>query len=133
MVITRSDLGQAAAGSVFTTTALFLIGVTVVQLGADVGIVRWLPLHFAVGDDHNVKATMRAAFVPVLILSWSLASECSSSRRRSRSCLASRQSTIGPAACVFWPSSCPWPPATTSYWRPPVVFARCGRLSWSIR
>ena len=69
MVITRSDLGQAAAGSVFTTTALFLIGVTVVQLGADVGMVRWLPLHFAVGDSHNVKATMRAALLPVLILS----------------------------------------------------------------
>ena len=69
MVITRSDLGQSAAGSVFTTTALFLIAVTVVQLGADVGIVRWLPLHFAVGDDHNVSTTMRAAFTPVLILS----------------------------------------------------------------
>lgn len=69
MAITRSDLGQSAAGSVFTTTALFLIAVTVVQLGADVGIVRWLPLHFAVGDDHNVSTTMRAAFAPVLILS----------------------------------------------------------------
>ena len=69
MVITRSDLGQSAAGSVFTTTALFLIAVTVVQLGADVGIVRWLPLHIAVGDEHNVSTTMRAAFAPVLILS----------------------------------------------------------------
>ena len=69
MVITRSDLPQQVAGAVFTTTALFLISVTVVQFGAEVGLVRWLPRHFALGDDHNVTATMRAAISPVLVAS----------------------------------------------------------------
>ena len=73
LVITRSDLGQSAAGSVFTTTSLFLVSVTVVQLGADVGIVRWLPRHFALGDDHNVNATLRSAFIPVLAVSLTVA------------------------------------------------------------
>lgn len=68
MVVTwRFDKEQA--GTVFTTTTLFLLTMTIVQFGADVGLVRWLPSHVATGAEHNVTATLRAAFVPVLGLS----------------------------------------------------------------
>lgn len=70
--ITRG-LTKSEAGAVFTTTSLFLVAMSVVQLGADVGVVRWLPAQFALGRRHEVTATLRAALVPVVVLSVAVA------------------------------------------------------------
>ncbi|MFZ0324410.1 MAG: polysaccharide biosynthesis C-terminal domain-containing protein [Actinomycetes bacterium] len=68
IVITRG-LDKQQAGTIFTTTSLFLVAMAIVQLGADVGLVRWLPNLFATESEHNVTATLKAAFIPVLALS----------------------------------------------------------------
>lgn len=68
MTVTRG-LDKNDAGTVFTTTAIFLVVVAIVQMGADVGLVRWMPHYVATGAERNISAAMRAAFVPVLGLS----------------------------------------------------------------
>jgi O-antigen/teichoic acid export membrane protein len=68
VVITRG-LGSAGAGVFFEAIALFTILTTVGQLGADVGVVRWIPRYLADGRRQAVRSCLRAAISPVVLAS----------------------------------------------------------------
>ncbi|MCU0264565.1 MAG: oligosaccharide flippase family protein [Actinomycetia bacterium] len=57
------------AGMFFATTALFLIAASIVQLGTEVGLVRFLPAQIATGRVRDVLPTLRLAVLPVAALS----------------------------------------------------------------
>lgn len=69
VAVITNGFDQDTAGTLFATTSLFLIGVAVAQLGAEVGLVRWLPQYVVHKSPAAVRATMRAAFVPVIAAS----------------------------------------------------------------
>jgi O-antigen/teichoic acid export membrane protein len=71
VVITRG-LGPAGAGVFFEAIALFTILTTVAQLGADVGVVRWIPSYLAGGRPQDVRSCLRAAISPVVLASGAL-------------------------------------------------------------
>jgi len=68
VVITRG-LGLDGAGVFFEAIALFTILTTVGQLGADVGVVRWIPRYLADGRRDDVRSCLRAAISPVVVAS----------------------------------------------------------------
>jgi O-antigen/teichoic acid export membrane protein len=68
VVITRG-LGSDGAGVFFEAIALFTILTTVGQLGADVGVVRWIPRYLADGRRQDVRSCLRAAISPVVLAS----------------------------------------------------------------
>lgn len=61
------------AGTFFATTALFLIVAAIVQLGTEVGLVRFLPAQIATGRTRDVLPTLRLAALPVLVASVTVA------------------------------------------------------------
>ncbi len=61
-----NGLSQTEAGTVFATTAVFLIATSFVQLGTEVGVVRWLPGLLVRSEPHHVRHVLRTALVPVL-------------------------------------------------------------------
>lgn len=66
IVLTVARLYSAAeAGRLFATTAVFLIVVAVVQLGADQGVMRFVAWHRARGDEHHVRRVLLLGIVPV--------------------------------------------------------------------
>ena len=67
-----NGLGKGVAGLVFSVTSLFLIAASVVQLGADVGLVRWMPLRLATGEGRQVRPLLRTALLPALAASVAL-------------------------------------------------------------
>jgi O-antigen/teichoic acid export membrane protein len=68
LVVTRG-LGAEGAGIFFVTIAVFGICATVVTFGADVGAVRMIARHLALGERAAIRTTILAALVPVAVLS----------------------------------------------------------------
>jgi O-antigen/teichoic acid export membrane protein len=67
-LITRG-FDKTTAGTIFASTALFLIATAVVQLGTDIGLVRWLPTLIVRGQHDQVRPVVRIALVPVIAAS----------------------------------------------------------------
>lgn len=65
VLITRG-LDQTAAGTVFATTALFLIVSSFAQLGTEVGVVRFIPALLVRSERRLVPGVLRTALVPVV-------------------------------------------------------------------
>jgi O-antigen/teichoic acid export membrane protein len=68
LIVTRG-LGAEGAGIFFVAIAVFGICATVLTLGADVGAVRMIARHLALGEPAAVRTTVFAAMVPVAVLS----------------------------------------------------------------
>ena len=68
-LVLTNGLSKDAAGTVFATTALFLILTSFVQLGTESGMARWLPLKLATGRADQLGAVLRAGLVPSLVVS----------------------------------------------------------------
>ena len=56
-LITRG-FDKTTAGTIFASTALFLIATAVVQLGTDIGLVRWLPTLIVRGQHDQVRRVL---------------------------------------------------------------------------
>ena len=67
VVLTRS-LHAAGSGVFFVAIALFTIVVTASQVGADVGLVRFLPRLRELGRTQDLRATIKVALTPVIVL-----------------------------------------------------------------
>ncbi len=67
--IITNGLDQSTAGTVFATTALFLIATSLVQLGTEVGVVRFLPALLVRGQTRYLRAVLRHALGPVIVAS----------------------------------------------------------------
>ena len=74
--IITNGLDQSAAGTVFATTALFLIATSLVQLGTEVGVVRYLPALLLRGQARHLRAVLRHALIPVVVASVVAAGLC---------------------------------------------------------
>ncbi|WP_422116314.1 lipopolysaccharide biosynthesis protein [Brachybacterium sp. UNK5269] len=61
-------LGAGATGDFFLLTALFMISTSVIGLGADTGLVRALSGARAVGQHRDIRPTLRAALLPVIVV-----------------------------------------------------------------
>lgn len=72
IIVTRA-LTQSEAGVFFTVTSLFLIAVSVGNLGANTGLVYFLARLRAGREDRQTAAFMKAAFVPTTLLSIAMA------------------------------------------------------------
>lgn len=72
VIVTRA-LTQSDAGVFFTVTSLFLIAVSVGNLGANTGLVYFLARLRAGREDEQTAAFMKAAFVPTTLLSIAMA------------------------------------------------------------
>lgn len=57
---------QRVAGAFFAATSLFVILNAVSGLGSDIGLLRWLPRHLALGDHAAARRTLPIALVPVV-------------------------------------------------------------------
>jgi O-antigen/teichoic acid export membrane protein len=57
---------QKVAGTFFAATSLFVILDAIAGLGADVGLLRFLPRHLALGDRGAARRTVPLALVPVV-------------------------------------------------------------------
>lgn len=57
---------QRVAGAFFAATSLFVILNAVSGLGSDIGLLRWLPRHLALGDRAAARRTLPIALVPVV-------------------------------------------------------------------
>src|SRR5207237_3117082 len=68
VVLTRS-LHAAGSGVFFVAIALFTIVVTASQVGADVGLVRFLPRLRELGRTQDLRPTLKVALAPVVALS----------------------------------------------------------------
>ena len=68
-LVLTNGLSQAAAGTVFATTSVFLIMTAVVQLGTESGMARWLPVKLATGRADQLGAVLRAGLVPTVLVS----------------------------------------------------------------
>jgi O-antigen/teichoic acid export membrane protein len=60
---------QKTAGTIFATTSLFIIATAVVQLGTDIGLVRWLPALMVRGERDQLRPVLRVALLPVVAAS----------------------------------------------------------------
>jgi O-antigen/teichoic acid export membrane protein len=65
-LITRA-VGAEGAGAVFTGVALFTILSNACKLGADTGLVRFVPRDLAVNDGRSVDALLRTAVLPAAV------------------------------------------------------------------
>jgi O-antigen/teichoic acid export membrane protein len=69
IIIVTNGFSPSVAGTLFAATSAFLILESVVLLGTDTGLVRWLPAHLASGRSSDVPRALLSAAVPVLALS----------------------------------------------------------------
>ena len=69
IVIVTNGFSPSVAGTLFAATSAFLILESVVLVGTDTGLVRWLPAHLASGRSADVPRALVIAVVPVLGLS----------------------------------------------------------------
>lgn len=69
IVIVTNGFDASIAGTLFAATSAFLILESVVLLGTDTGLVRWLPAHLASGRSADVSRALTAALAPVVALS----------------------------------------------------------------
>ncbi|MFE0453892.1 oligosaccharide flippase family protein [Streptomyces sp. NPDC058914] len=65
-LITRA-VGAQGAGAIFTGVALFTILSNTCKLGADTGLVRFVPRDLAVDDGRSVDALLRTAVIPAAV------------------------------------------------------------------
>ncbi len=72
-VVLARGLDRDAAGTFFAVSALFTIAVNVGTLGADTGLLRGIARSRALGRQAELPALMRAALLPVAVLSTLLA------------------------------------------------------------
>ena len=66
MALITNNFDKATAGRIVTSTSLFLIATAVVQLGTDIGLVRWIPTLLVRGHGHQVRPVVRIALIPVI-------------------------------------------------------------------
>ena len=66
MALITNNFDKPTAGRLLTATSLFLIATAVVQLGTDIGLVRWIPTFLVRGHAHQVRPVVRVALVPVV-------------------------------------------------------------------
>ncbi len=66
MALITNNFDKATAGRIVTSTSLFLIATAVVQLGTDIGLVRWIPTLLVRGHGHQVRPIVRIALIPVI-------------------------------------------------------------------
>jgi O-antigen/teichoic acid export membrane protein len=61
-----NGLSRTTAGTIFAITSLFLVATAVVQLGTEVGLVRWLPVLIVRRRMAFLRPVIRMAMAPVL-------------------------------------------------------------------
>lgn len=66
-VVVSRWLGPRNAGALFEMIALFTIVSSTLQLGGDVGLMRWISRSRAIGDLAGVRQLLAVALVPVLL------------------------------------------------------------------
>ncbi len=66
MAVTRG-MSKSSAGVFFSTTSIFLIFTVVGQLGANTGLVYFLPRCLALGTPERIRSYVRAALRPVMV------------------------------------------------------------------
>jgi O-antigen/teichoic acid export membrane protein len=66
----------ATAGAAFATTSMFLIVVSVMQMGTEVGLVRWLPSYVARGHNSSVRSALAWAATPVAVAAVATSAMC---------------------------------------------------------
>ncbi|MFH8798586.1 oligosaccharide flippase family protein [Streptomyces sp. NPDC017936] len=71
-LITRA-VGAQGAGAIFTGVALFTILSNTCKLGADTGLVRFVPRDLAVDEGRSVDALLRTAVLPAAVASTAAA------------------------------------------------------------
>jgi len=72
-LVLTNGLTREVAGTVFATTSLFLILTSVVQLGTESGMARWLPVKVATGRTSELGQVLKAGLVPTVLLSAAVA------------------------------------------------------------
>ncbi len=60
---------RSEAGMVFAASSLFMIGVAITQLGAESGVVRFLPMVLVKRGGRETRRVLRAALLPVAVFS----------------------------------------------------------------
>lgn len=73
VVVVTNGFPASVAGTLFAATAAFLVLESVSLLGADTGLVRWLPVQRATGRGRDVARTLLVAAAPVVVLSLAVA------------------------------------------------------------
>lgn len=68
-VLITNGFDQSTAGTIFAATALFLVATAVVQLGAEVGMVKSLPTLVVTGRFSHVRTVLAIALLTVLLVS----------------------------------------------------------------
>lgn len=68
VVVVARALDVTAAGSFFAATSVFLIVVAVVELGADTGLVRFLPKYLVERRHRDIRTALWVALLPVAVL-----------------------------------------------------------------
>lgn len=68
-VLVTREFSKPVAGAFFTTTSLFLIVEAVASLGAFTGLVYFLARLRSLGAENRIPAIMRAAVIPVIVVS----------------------------------------------------------------
>jgi O-antigen/teichoic acid export membrane protein len=69
VVIVTNGFSRTLAGTLFTATSAFLILQSIALLGADTGVVRWMPAQLASGRGRDLPRTLAVALVPVVGIS----------------------------------------------------------------
>lgn len=72
-VVIARGLSLPVAGIFFSVTSIFLIATTVGRLGTDAGLVYFLSRCRALGTTQDIRAYVRAALVPVVIVGIAMA------------------------------------------------------------
>jgi O-antigen/teichoic acid export membrane protein len=68
VVVVTNGFSPSVAGTLFAATSTFLILESIAFLGADTGLVKFLPAQLASGRAADVRRTLVVAAVPVLVL-----------------------------------------------------------------
>lgn len=68
VMVTTRGFERADAGLVFAVTSIFLVCLAVVELGADIGTVRFVARYLAQGERLRAGLVLRVALGPVLLL-----------------------------------------------------------------
>ena len=66
-VMVSRELGPRDTGVFYVAVAAFSNLTTVGQLGADIGLLRWIPMRLAQGEGSLVRADLKTALVPVVL------------------------------------------------------------------
>lgn len=69
VLVVTNGFPRDVSGTLFASTALFLLLLAVCELGTDAGLARWVPRYLVAGRPAAVRRTARVAAVPVAVLS----------------------------------------------------------------